>query len=170
MTIPADGTPAAEPPQARIVVIGMGNDYRGDDAAGLAAARRLREHHLPGVTILETGGDAATLLAIWQGADAVIVIDAVSSGAAPGNIVRCAAHAAPLPQRLFAPHSSHAWGLAQAIELARALGELPPHLIVYGIEGESFAARRGLSPPVAQAVEVVVARVLGELGPDGGPR
>ena len=66
--------------------------------------------------------------------------------------------------REFFRFSTHAFGLAEAVELARALGRLPPRLIVYGIEGKSFEAGVGLSPEVGAAVQEVVERVLGELG------
>jgi len=48
--------------------------------------------------------------------------------------------------------------------LARALGRLPPRLIVYGVEGKAFEAGVGLSPEVKAAVQEVAERVLGELG------
>ena len=91
-----------------------------------------------------------------------MLVDAVRSGAPPGTVHRLDARAAPAPTGFF-HYSTHAFSVAEAIELARSLNELPPHLIVYGIEGESFAAGEGLSPAVEQAVEVVVERAADEL-------
>jgi hydrogenase maturation protease len=48
-------------------------------------------------------------------------------------------------------------GLADAIELARALGRLPPRVTVYGIEGERFDTGAPLSDSVAGAIDEVVA-------------
>ena len=48
--------------------------------------------------------------------------------------------------------STHALGVAEAIELGRALGRLPRRLLVFGIEGGSFDAGAGLSPEVERAV------------------
>jgi hydrogenase maturation protease len=139
-------------PERGVVVIGVGNAARGDDAAGLVVARRVggREHE----------GDPLALLEAWEGAATAVVIDAVRSGAVPGTVHRFEAGDAALPARLRRSTSTHAVGLAEAIELARALDRLPPRLIVYGIEGERFTAGAELSPAVAAAVEVVAAAVV----------
>lgn len=146
------------------MILGVGNDFRGDDAAGLLAVRRLRER-LPKVRVIECDGDLAGAVERWTGEDAVIVIDAVSSGAEAGTIHRFEAHARPLSSRFFRG-STHAFGVAEAVELARALDRLPHRLIVYGIEGASFATGDSLSPQVAAAVEEVVIRVVEEVSRD----
>ena len=148
---------------APILVIGIGNEYRGDDGLGLIVARRLRERHLPKVTIMEIGGDLTVLGETWQGAETVILVDAVASGREPGTIYRFEAHREPLPQKLFAPSSTHALGLAEAMELARALKLLPANLIVYGLEGKYFAAGAGLSPEVQQALPRLVEQIREDL-------
>jgi len=141
--------------QPSIVVIGVGNEYRGDDGAGVAVARRLRAQFATGVTILEESGEGAALIQAWQGAAWAMLVDAVCSGAPPGTIHRLDARAAPVPTGFF-HYSTHAFSVAEAVELARSLDQLPPYLIVYGIEGENFAAGVGLSTAVKQAVEAVV--------------
>ena len=57
------------------------------------------------------------------------------------------------------PCSTHTFGVAEAIELGRILEQLPPYLIVYGIEGKQFNTGCDLSTEVAQAVPHVVQRV-----------
>src|ERR1035441_1343482 len=148
--------------QPGIVVIGVGNEYRSDDGAGIAVARRLRALFPTGVTILEESGEGTALMQAWQGAAWVMLVDAVRSGASPGTIHRLDARAAPLPMGFF-HYSTHAFSVAEAVELARSLDELPAHLIVYGIEGATFAAGVELSPAVEQAVEVVVERIAEEV-------
>lgn len=140
----------------REVVLGVGNPLRGDDAAGLVAAERLdgRLHE----------GDATGLLDAWEGADAAIVIDAVRSGAAAGTVHRLDASAEPLPASLRTSTSTHAIGVAEAIELARALGRLPRRVVVYGIEGGRFEAGAPLSLEVAAAVDRVVESVQAREG------
>ena len=145
------------------LVIGLGNEYRGDDAVGLVVARRLREAAPESVRVLEESGEGAALIESWQGADFVILIDAVYLGAKPGTIHRFDAHVQPIASKFFR-FSTHDFGVAQAVELARALGRLPPRLIVYGVEGKSFEAGVGLSPEVEAAAQEVVERVLAELG------
>jgi len=140
-------------------VIGVGNAWRGDDAAGLVVARRLRDR---GVNAVAIDGEPVAIMDAWEGAEAVCVVDAVSSGAAPGAVHRVDVTEAELPHELTRT-SSHAFGLAESIELARALGRMPARLVVYGIEGASFAAGVGLSPAVESAVGEVVAALREEV-------
>jgi hydrogenase maturation protease len=153
---------SAEKTTARVVVIGMGNLYRRDDAAGLVVAQRLRQAAPSHVTVIEHEGEPTALLEAWKGARAVVLIDAVFSGAEAGTIHRLDAQAGALPQELFR-YSTHAVSVAEAIELARVLGQLPPKLVVYGIEGKHFNAGAGLSPEVEGRVAEVADRVLREL-------
>ncbi len=156
-------------------IIGLGNPYRSDDAAGLEVVRRLRERGLDPSALREFSGDGAGLVEAWQGAAAVILVDAVSSGAAPGTVHRLEAGEKTLPAVLFRG-STHAFSLAEAVELARALGRLPRRVIVYGIEGRQFAAGTELSAEVAratlQAAEQIFQefRVLQTLRDDPGAR
>jgi hydrogenase maturation protease len=146
----------------RVLVIGIGHPDRGDDAVGRLVAARLRDHAPDGVTILETDGEAGKLLDLFGDADDVIIVDAGLSGARPGTIHRLDAVAASLPRPMFAM-SSHAIGLVESIELARALGALPRRCVVYAIEAERFDLGAGLSPPVAAVIELACERVLDEL-------
>ena len=144
------------------LVIGLGNSFRGDDGAGPAVARGLLDDVLARVRAYE--GEPVGLIEEWTGADAVIVVDAVSSGAPPGTIHRLDPLAQPIPAAL-SQGSTHAFGLAETIELARALDRLPRRLVVYGIEGERFTAGEELSPAVTRAVEHVRWELRERLGP-----
>jgi hydrogenase maturation protease len=148
---------------SRAVVVGIGNDLRGDDAAGLEVARRVRRAAPPGVEVVEAAGDGAALMDVWEGADLAILVDACVSGAEPGAVHRFEAASAPIPA-VFAIGSTHAFGLAEAVELARALGRLPPRLVVFAIEGRGFEAGAGLSPAIARAVGEASEAVLREVG------
>jgi hydrogenase maturation protease len=126
-------------------VIGVGNEWRGDDGAGLEVARRLGGRQLQGEPI--------GLVEALDGTDEVAIVDAVFSGAPPGTVHEFEAGANPLPVALFGSSSTHALGLAEAIEIARSLGRLPGRVRVLGIEGARFDYGRGLSPEVQAAVE-----------------
>jgi hydrogenase maturation protease len=149
--------------RAAILVLGIGNDFRRDDGAGRAIARRIRAAGLSGVVAEEHTRDLASLLEAWADFDTVIVADAVSSGAHPGTVFRFDAGAAPLPAIFGRQVSSHGVGPAEAIELARALGQLPDRLIVYGIEGADFRDGAGLSPPVEEGVSEIVREVMSHM-------
>jgi hydrogenase maturation protease len=145
------------------VVIGVGNEFRGDDAAGLIVARRLRERVARQAVVLAWGDNPAGLLDVWTGAEHAILVDTVVSGAKPGTVQRFDASTVPLPASL-AGSSTHALGVAEAIELARALHRLPGRIIVYGIEGSSFSAGAPLNPAVERAIDETLTQVAAELG------
>jgi hydrogenase maturation protease len=144
-----------------VLVLGIGNAYRSDDAVGLLVARQVRAAAPPGVTVGEESGEGVALMDAWEGALRVVLCDAVVSGGVPGTIYRLDAQAGPIPTEFF-NYSTHAFSVAEAVELARALGRLPPRLIIYGVEGRDFHAGTELSPPVAAAVPELVARILAE--------
>lgn len=154
------GIPALRKPN--ILVIGMGNAYRSDDAAGLMAARRVKELVSEHCSVIEHTGEGAALMDLWKGADRVIVIDAMRCGAAPGTVNRFDATLRPLPAAMLRV-STHAFSLPEAIELSRALKQLPGQLIVYGVEAHNFEAGTNLSPAIELAMQAVVERVLREL-------
>ncbi len=157
------------PGKSGTLIIGLGNQYRRDDAVGLVVARYLKEQAPERVRVLEGSSEGAALMESWKDADAVILIDAVHSGAEPGTLHRLDAHTQPIPTE-FSHCSTHAFSTAEAIELARALGQLPPRLVVYGVEGKTFEAGLGLSPEVEEAAQKVVERVLGDLRCDPDDR
>ncbi|MBI3932045.1 MAG: hydrogenase maturation protease [Acidobacteria bacterium] len=144
------------------LVIGIGNRDRSDDAAGLVAARRIRQKHPRDVLVLEQDGHAAALLEAWRDARTVLVVDAASGAGPAGTVRRFDAHRERLPAGLLHA-STHSWGIAEAVEMARVLGQLPPTVVVYAVEGSSFGHGRRLTPEVEKAVEDVVRRILEEV-------
>jgi hydrogenase maturation protease len=155
---------------ALILVIGIGNPYRNDDGAGIIIARRIRELNLEGVAVAEETGEASRLLDAWAGMATAIIIDAVfSGGGQPGEVHRIDAIAQEIPSEYFR-HSTHAFGVAAAIELARVLNRLPKRLIVYGIEGKDFGDGTALTPEVEAAVSRVIEALADEIRNIGASR
>lgn len=145
------------------LIIGVGNPDLGDDGAGIAVARALKDRVGPGVRVVELGLDAFGLIDLLRAAPSVIVIDAAQSGATPGTIHRYDARTAPLPAGVFRSASTHDLGITNAIELGRALNLLPEEIVVFGIEGQHFTRRARLSPAVEAAVSQAAERVAGEV-------
>jgi hydrogenase maturation protease len=139
-----------------VLVIGFGNPDRGDDAAGPLVARLLAGRIA--ARVLERHGDALALLDAWDGAPALVLVDAAAPMDAPGRLHRFDIAAQDLPRDL-AFGSTHAFGLPEAVALARRLGRLPAHAVVYAIEGACFDAGAPVSPAVAAAVEAVAAHI-----------
>lgn len=149
------------PSEAEILFIGVGNPLRGDDAAGVLAAKLVRDRNHPSIRVIEHDGEGASLMEAWTGAQTVIVLDAASSDSPPGTIYRFDATEQPLPGRLF-QNSTHAFGLHEAVELSRALNHFPRQLIIYGIVGKCFEIGAHLSAEAEEATRQVVKRILEE--------
>lgn len=109
--------------------------------------------------IVEHSGEGASLMDAWRRDDAVIVIDASSSGRAAGTVIELDAHTSDAPSGLFR-YSTHAFSVAEAIEMARILDRLPQRLRVFAIEGRDFRMGGGLTHDVEQAARVVADRVI----------
>jgi hydrogenase maturation protease len=142
-------------------VIGVGNPYRRDDGAGPEVAARvaatLHPDHHPGVRVCEHDGEPAGLLDLWDGAEIAVVVDSVRTGAPAGTVHRIALDGtAPATSG----GSTHGLGLGDAVELAGALGRLPPKLVVYGIEAGDTGDGLALSDAVAEAAGQVAADIV----------
>lgn len=129
------------------MILCFGNADRGDDAAGVLVAHALQ---LPVC-------EPTAILDLDPGAH-VILVDTVVTGSVPGTIHRWDAGANPLPREPFRC-STHALGLAEAIELARVLGRLPERVTIYGIEGAQFEMGAAPLVEVADAAREL-ARIL----------
>ena len=147
-----------------VAVIGIGNPDRGDDALGVQVIARLRGLVGDGVRLASVGGDTLRLFDCWQGAESVHLVDAMQAGTAPGAVRRIDASRDGVASALGAFVSSHAFGLADAIELARNLGRLPRRLVVWGAEAQQFAHGAELSAPVQRAADELARSIAAECG------
>jgi hydrogenase maturation protease len=141
-------------------VIGIGNRDRGDDAAGLEVARRLKQAGT--AEVVEMDGRIDALLEAFDGVETAYVVDAAMFGGAKGAVLRLDAADGALPTSLDG-YSTHGLGLAQGIELARVLKRLPKRCVVFAIQAEGFDQGEGLSPAVATAVAEVERLIQAEL-------
>jgi hydrogenase maturation protease len=165
----------ADAPAASVLVIGLGNEVRGDDGAGIAVARRLRgSPQALGLEVRALSGEPTELLEAWEATDAVVLVDTMRSGAPVGTVRTCDASANPLPEAMHGCSSTHALGLREAIELGRAIDRLPGHVVICAVEGRSFAAGEALSPEVDAAITILATEVISQarwlerLGTAGG--
>lgn len=140
-----------------MLVIGVGNRDRGDDAAGPVACDLIRSAKVTGVETLVFEGSVVDLPLHWGPDDRVLIVDAAAPSGRPGCITEVDA----LADRLVAPGtiSTHTVDVGAAVELARAMAKLPAELTIVGIEGASFEFGDGLGPAVDRAVKQVVAEI-----------
>ena len=141
---------------SRLVVIGVGNRDRGDDAVGPIVCDRIDELDLPDVEVIVFEGSVLDLPIHWSASDRVIIVDASEPAGKPGRITEVDG----LSTRLVAPGqlSTHTIDVGAAIELARALDRLPAELAIIGIEGVEFEFGAWLSLAVEHAADVVLER------------
>jgi hydrogenase maturation protease len=113
-------------------VLCIGSPF-GTDRLGLEVAEILNNRFDPArVAIIACERPGACLLEYVRGAEAVLLIDAVLSGAPPDTLHRFKEDA--IPRHLSRHTSTHGFGLAEAIALASELNELPRRLILIGAE------------------------------------
>ncbi|MGI5466637.1 hydrogenase maturation protease [Streptomyces sp. CA-132043] len=150
----------------RITVIGVGNTFRHDDGIGPAVVQRLRERALsrplpPSVRLADCDGDAGRLIALWDGMELAVVIDAAHAEPRhPGRVHRISLGGFPLPTPAT---SSHGLGLGEALQLSEALGRLPDRLLVLAVEGADRSLGTGLTTAVAETVEPLANVVEAEI-------
>ncbi|MEU7767740.1 hydrogenase maturation protease [Nocardia sp. NPDC049190] len=143
------------------MVIGLGNQYRGDDAVGPAVVSELQRYRLPDVELILSDGEPVGLLEAWSGVDLAILVDAVlREPSDPGRIWR-----STVDNLHGVTHSAstHTLSVPEALLLGRALDRVPGKLIVIAVEAADLDYGLGLSAPVAAAVPRVVETVLDEL-------
>lgn len=138
------------------LIIGVGNAFRSDDGVGPWIAERLKAAGLPAECM---SGEGAALMERWRDQGHVLVIDATRSGLDAGTIHRLDAFGDKIPGGFFS-YSSHQFGLAEAIEIARILQHLPETLNIIGIEGGDFSEGEALSPAVEKAAIEIVKELL----------
>jgi hydrogenase maturation protease len=142
------------------VVIGIGNDFRRDDAVGLTVADQIAERNLPGVRVVTGIGEPVALLEAWSGVVRAVVIDAaVGADSIPGRIRRWTAR----DLEATAAVSSHALGLAQICALGQALTRMPDELAIFTVEVADTSHGIGLTPEVAAAVPGLIDAIISEL-------
>jgi hydrogenase maturation protease len=160
------------PKSRRVLVVGFGNVLNGDDGFGVAVLQRLARHPdlPPGVTLLEVGIGGMSLIHVLQdGYDALLLVDAVDRGGAPGTTYLLEPDVPdlatlPFEQRQDFLADMHLATPARALLLARALDVLPRTVYMLGCQPAVYEdLALGLSAPVAQAVEAGVERLITEL-------
>ncbi len=163
MTGSDPGTRSSETsPASSMIVIGLGNRFRQDDAVGLVVAQRLLKKVLSDVQVIEHDGDPLDLLTIWSGCELAILVDALNSPGDVGEIHRFDPDT-DLPPRRETIFSSHGHSLWDAFELADLLGQRPERVIVFAISGSRFDYGEDLSPEVDRAIDSTISCVLARL-------
>lgn len=146
------------------LVVGLGNPDRGDDGIGPAVAAML-VGRLRDADVIARSGDILALLDDWAGYDCVVLIDATLPRSGPGRVHRIDLSSEELPRDLSLS-STHAFGVSEAIALARTLATLPRRVIIYAVEGKNFDIGATMSAEAVAGVEQAADMIARDLGSD----
>jgi hydrogenase maturation protease len=146
----------------KIVVLGLGNLIRSDDAVGLFALRHLEEDpRLPlHVSLVEGGTKGLELVPYICDASCLLVLDAVDVGAAPGTVLRIAGEDL---RSLPGSGNVHGLALADILNALRMMGHQPPKIVLLGIQPLITELGTVLSTPLREALPALVEAAVTEL-------
>jgi hydrogenase maturation protease len=140
-------------------VLGLGNLLLGDDAAGLRLLEILSGESDCGdaVDFVDGGTQGLALLGYLNDRDAVLVLDAMALGDAPGtvHVLRGLEGEQLQARRAGTAHESSAMEL---FETAKILGGAWAEVVLVGIESKSLRTGIGLSPEVEAALDEAAAK------------
>ena len=148
-----------------MLILGLGNNLRGDDGAGPAIVAALSSMDLPPhVEITDGGTPGLETVLMLQGYERVIIVDAADMGLQPGQWRRFTPDTAELKSSENKLQGTlHAAGLAEALILAGALDVLPPTLIIYGIQPKSLDWSQDLTEPLKAALPDLINAIVDEI-------
>ncbi len=146
------------------LIAGLGNVLLGDEGIGVHAVRLLTGQGLPaGVDAVDAGTALGDLLGVLQGYRRLILVDAVRGGGRPGELYRLEIRARDDLLASARPLSLHEFGVAEALDQARALGVLPAQVVLIGMEPESLAPAMEPSETCARALPELLHLIRAEV-------
>jgi len=153
----------ANPDNATVAVIGLGNPLLGDDALGLVALERLSAYYdVPGTVSLHDGGTwGMSLLPVIEDATNVLFLDAIDRKEAPGTFIRL--EGVEIPATLAHMLSPHQIDLREVLAVTMLRGTFPRTAVAIGVQPETLATQVALSGIVAAKVDEVVAAAVAQL-------
>jgi hydrogenase maturation protease len=163
----------------RTLVLGLGNEYAGDDAAGVLAVRALRGELASSADVVESAASGLALLEVFAGYDRAVVVDSIRTGRSPAGTILEAGLA---ELGMVKAPSLHQAGIPELAAVARRLGMgFPDRTRVLAVEvAGPLVFGAPLSEPVAEAIVPLARRVLEQVqrwasedsgrGPDGAGR
>lgn len=172
----------------KIAILGIGNDFRGDDSIGLLAVRKAKvffstedtahrklspadaHHEDPSKIIMstiESQGEISQIMDCFEKNDIVYIIDAVNAHSlSQGEVVRIDLNDNSQSfkmEDLSAATSTHSFSLKQIIDLAQALNSLPGKLVIYGIAGDNFSTTDQINPKLSAGIDQVLTMLKNEI-------
>jgi len=157
--IVSDETSTIKP---HILVMGLGNILLSDESAGIKVIENLQARYtIPDtIEVIDGGTMGMELLPYFDGKRRVIIIDAVDAGYPPGTVTRIENLPAFFQNRM----SPHQIGLIDILALVKLEENVPPELVLFGIQPEKIDAGLDMSSVVKDQIDYLLSKVVEELG------
>lgn len=143
-------------------VIGVGNPLMGDDGLGIVAVEQLRGQLPEDVELIDGGCGGITLLELLVGCDSALIIDAADFGGQAGDIIKLSARQVISSQKCGSQVSLHQTGLADVLQLARQLDQLP-ETTLFLVQPLKVERGIGLSQPVQETLPRLLDQIAADL-------
>ncbi len=147
----------------RVAILGVGNILLKDEGVGIHVIHALQDSPLltdAGVEIID-GGTSPNVLYLLDGADRLIVIDAVEGGGEPGTIYRFRAE--DIEQEDKCVLSAHQMGLLEDLEVMEHMENKRKDVVIIGAEPKEMGWGLELSAELEQKIPQMVKVVLEEI-------
>lgn len=142
-----------------VAVIGIGNPFRGDDAAGLQVVDGVKKAISTGIDFFEIRGDMTSIIEHLSTFQTVFLVDACQGETFEWLRIDALREGIPLEHTQT---STHGLGVSQAVEMAKNFGQLPDKLILYVIKGNYFGISHSISSSVEKIIPIVIKEILNE--------
>jgi len=138
------------------VVIGLGSLLMGDDGLGLVALEALRRSASfePAPLFVDGGTWGMNLLPFIESAERLLLVDAIRSGASPGDLI--VIERDQLPRGLGIKLSPHQIDVQEVLAIAELRGRLPREAVAMGLEPLRVELGCELSPVVARGLDALL--------------
>jgi len=147
----------------KVIVIGVGNEMRGDDAFGLRLVRRMKgASEAYGAEYIEGGTVGLDLLRYFEKAACLILVDAMDLGLEGGTVLLLGEEeiASTFGDHPLSPHDVK---LPELVRIAARMGVKPLHIALVAVQVVQTTRGAGLSPQVEAALPAAEELVRGEI-------
>jgi hydrogenase maturation protease len=153
-------TPQAGQKQREVLVLGLGNLLNSDEGLGVHAIRALQTGYaadFPQVDFIDGGTLGLNLLPLVEESAALLLLDCVDAGQAPGTVIELIGD--QIPRYSGVKLSQHQTTFQEVLGLAEIREALPPRLLLIGVQPASLALGTELSPQVQACLPQILSRV-----------
>lgn len=157
-----EGVGMTEKSARKIVVLGAGNILLRDEGIGVHVIREMEKMDLPpNVELLDGGTLGIDILNLIEGADKLIIVDAVKTEAETGAIFRFRPEDIKTVSKGYKT-SLHQIDLFEALKIAKLMDQYPESIVI-GVQPGKIEWGLELSPELRERIPAIIDVVLEEI-------